>query len=118
MTIGMTSAQHELASLAASPELVDEVLPDRVPDLLAAVEGLRARLWARLMQPSSAPVATPATNGDPDRLLTAKEAADRLGVDRRWIYRKADALPFTRRLTPGTLRFSETGLLRWMASRR
>ena len=59
----------------------------------------------------------PSRNGGPDRLLTAAQAAQRLGVAKRWIYRKADELPFTRRLTEGTLRFSERGLERWKESR-
>ena len=59
----------------------------------------------------------PSRNGGPDRLLTAAQTAQRLGVAKRWIYRKADELPFTRRLTEGTLRFSERGLERWKESR-
>lgn len=53
-----------------------------------------------------------------DRLLTAEEAGKRLGVGRRWIYRHASTLPFTRRLTGGTLRFSERGLERWIETRK
>lgn len=64
------------------------------------------------------PEPVPARTDSPDRLLKVQEAADRLGVDRRWMYRKADSLPFTRRLTTGTLRFSERGLERWKESRK
>lgn len=60
-----------------------------------------------------AQVAVPA----PDRLLTVAEAAERLGVDRRWLYRRADKLPFTKKIGPGTLRFSEKGLAKWMERR-
>ena len=63
--------------------------------------------------PASIPVITPTE----DQLLTVDEAAKILGVDRTWLYRHADTLPFTRRLTAGTLRFSSAGLQRWVATR-
>lgn len=59
--------------------------------------------------------AQPAT---PDKLLKVHEAAERLGVDRRWIYRHADKLPFTRKLTSGTLRFSDAGIDRYLRTRK
>jgi predicted DNA-binding transcriptional regulator AlpA len=52
-----------------------------------------------------------------DRLLTVHELAAALSVDERWIYRRADGLPFTRRLSDRTLRFSQRGLERWLAAR-
>ena len=58
---------------------------------------------------------TPAST---DQFLNADEAAEILGVNARWMYRNADSLPFTRRLSPRQLRFSEKGLRRWMDSRR
>ena len=51
----------------------------------------------------------------PDRLLTSEDAAMRLGVSRRYTYTHADTYPFTRRLGPKTLRFSERGLEKWLA---
>jgi excisionase family DNA binding protein len=109
----------ELATLAADPSRVASVPADAIPGLIGEAEALRATLWARL-QSLVGPVATaPAqANGKgPDRLLTVLEAADRLGVSKRWMYRKADELPFTRRLSGGTLRFSASGLDRWKESR-
>ena len=109
----------ELATLAADPERIANVPPDTLPALIGEAEALRARLWARL-QASSAPQApTPASggNGKADHLLTAQETAERLGVSARWVYRKADELPFTRRIGEGTLRFSERGMERWKESR-
>ena len=53
---------------------------------------------------------------DHDRLLGAKEAAERLGVAPAWLYRHATQLPFTTRV--GThLRFSERGLERFIQNR-
>ena len=53
----------------------------------------------------------------PDRLLTAKAVAERLGVQPRWVYDRADELPFTRRLSGNLLRFSERALERYLAAR-
>jgi len=63
-----------------------------------------------------APSAT--DNGAPDRLLTAKEAARRLGVSKKYIYAHADEYPFTRRLGKKTLRFSAQGVERFLAKTR
>ncbi len=113
-------ARDQLAVVAADPERVEDVRPDEVPVLLGRLEELRARLWGRLQAPTPPP-----SDGAPadrskhghDQLLDAGEAAKRLGVDRRWIYRHAESLPFTTRLGPRTLRFSERGLDRWLETR-
>lgn len=109
----------DLATLAADPTRVESIPPDRIPALLGEVEALRAALWVRLQSAAVARIAPAAPDPEKglDRLLTVDEAAARLGVSRRWIYRKADELPFTRRLSGGTLRFSERGLGRWQTSR-
>jgi excisionase family DNA binding protein len=73
----------------------------------------------RLPTPTdSPPDHAPPGGKAPDTLLTVGEVAERLGVSNRWVYRNADRLPFTRRLTSGTLRFSERGLERWKETRR
>ena len=59
----------------------------------------------------------PSVESHEDHLLTVDEAAKVLAVERTWLYRHADKLPFTRKLSTGTLRFSSNGLQRWMASR-
>ena len=53
-----------------------------------------------------------------DKLLTPNEAAALMGVNRRWLYRHAGDLPFTRRFGRKTLRFSEAGLRRWIAAKK
>ncbi len=115
----------DLATLAADPSRVAHVAPEVVPALLGELESLRVLLWARLQAPTPAPGRRSARqqgNAEPaageERLLTADQVAARLGVSRRWVYRKAGALPFTRRLSCGTLRFSERGLERWKEKRR
>ena len=108
----------DLATLATDPSRIDDVQAAELPTLIGEAEALRARLWAR-MQATSAPAPpAPAQRNGKDRLLTSDEAAELLGVSRRWVYRKADELPFTRRLSGGTLRFSERGLERWKETRK
>jgi hypothetical protein len=59
--------------------------------------------------PSTAP-------NEPDRLLTADEAAQILGVNPKWLSRQR--WPFTRKLSNKVVRYSEAGLTRWLASRK
>ena len=51
-------------------------------------------------------------------LLTIDEAAARLRVSPRWLYRHAKTLPFSRKLSRKVLRFSRVGMARWLATRR
>ena len=53
-----------------------------------------------------------------DTLLTAKETAILMNVTPRWLYRHAAKLPFTRRINRKTLRFSEAGIRRWVATKK
>ena len=58
----------------------------------------------------------------PEKLLTPAEAAALLGGDVEkqisWLYRHSKHLPFTRKLSRKCIRFSESGLKRWMATRK
>jgi predicted DNA-binding transcriptional regulator AlpA len=54
----------------------------------------------------------------PDRMLTAKEAAPRLGMSTAWLYRNADSLPFTKRYPTGAVKFSARGLEKWLSRQR
>ncbi len=92
---------------------------DAIPGLLGEVEAIRAVLWRRLQAPSAAPASAPAD--EPSRevhLLKPGEAAGLMGVTVRWLYRHHAELPFARKLTRKTLRFSEAGLRRWLSARR
>jgi len=60
----------------------------------------------------------PSTRKSPPRLLTLAEAAERLGVPKRWLTDHRRDLPFLRSLTPGgTVRVDEAALERWLAKR-
>jgi excisionase family DNA binding protein len=90
-------------------------------DLRRAIEALppgssvtlpRDALLQAINGNSAAPTPEPEQS---DRLLTVREAAQRLGVSTRYIYGHVDRYPFARRLGPKTLRFSERGLEKWLA---
>jgi len=104
---------RQLAWLITQSGGAGPVPPDRIPELLGAIEVVRAQLWSRLHSPapSEAPAKGPS---NPDRLLSAREAAERLGVKPKWMYAHAESLPFTKRLGERVIRFSEKGLLRWI----
>ena len=53
----------------------------------------------------------------PDRLMSIKEAAARLGVSAATLYRNADDYPFCVR-QGGRLTFSEHGLFKWLEARK
>lgn len=106
-----------LAEIVSRPDAAFTVEPVAVPGLLAELEGLRAKLWARLL----APARRDRDDGEqsaPDRLLNPAEAAKLMGVTPRWLYRHASRLPFARRLSRKALRFSEAGLRRRLAAHR
>jgi excisionase family DNA binding protein len=52
-----------------------------------------------------------------EKMLTAKEAATRLACSEDWLYRNAKKLPFAKKLGPKNLRFSKTGLEKWLQLR-
>ncbi len=100
-----------LDAIAADPSLATSVPPPaRLPlyfDALAVLSALAPL------------IATPAITPTPveDRLLTVDEVAVKLGVTNDWLYRRAKALPFTVRLSPGKLRFSLRGIERYIRQR-
>lgn len=59
-----------------------------------------------------------AESNNNDKLLGVEEAAELLGVSRDWLYRNAKKLPFTKRLGPKMLRFSATGIQKYLATRK
>jgi len=88
-----------------------------------------ASLAARLGAPGAEVAVTPdclapkpsevPTSALPDSdLLTITEAAALIKMSPRWLYRHARNLPFTRRISRKALRFSRSGLDRWLAVRR
>ena len=106
---------NEAAALLADPERVAEIPAAAIPALLCRLSAVQGALAARLRSEPHTEYsrASQAT----DRLLRADEVAARTGLSRDYIYRHAEAFPFTRRVGRRALRFSEQGLDRWLKTR-
>ena len=114
----VTDPRERLSALVQRPETAGAVTPAEIPALLAQLAGVQVALLARLVNAGNGNGAEGKASAEPDKLLTAEEAAPILGVTPRWLYRHAGRLPFARRLSRKALRFSEVGVQRYMASRR
>lgn len=104
----------KLADLVGDPGKVDNLPAEAIPGLLGDLERLRATLWARLTVPQGNGQGQ--AQGNRDRLLDAREAAAMLHTSTDYLYRNAAKLPFTVRLGR-QLRFSETGIARYVRQR-
>ena len=104
----MTPAIRQLAILLEKPEQAAALSPATARALLPHLLSLQTAVLARALALTSGPDAG-------DSLLTVAQAAPRLGVSPDWLYRRADRLPFTRRLGR-QLRFSSLGLDAYLAS--
>lgn len=100
----------ELRRLVAS--VGHEDLPEVIGELARQTAVAQTRL---LVLPTPEPV-----HAEPrdEPLLDASEVADMLGLSKRAVYRRAGEFPFTRRLGPRTLRFSRSGLRRWLKNQQ
>ncbi len=110
------------ANLTAIPKLEDLLAdsaktgllpPEAIPAILGDLERLKATLWARLTLPQGNGQA-PGLEGD--KLLSAKEAATKLGTSEDYLYRHSAKLPFTVRMGR-QLRFSQAGMDRYIRQR-
>jgi predicted DNA-binding transcriptional regulator AlpA len=104
------SARPEPIDLRPHFRVVAEALPEG-----AAIPVPKEFLLALLEQADhGAPTESPASV---DRLLTAEVVAERLRLSVSQVYKQASRWPFTRKLSPRALRFSEAGLTRWLDRR-
>jgi predicted DNA-binding transcriptional regulator AlpA len=101
-------------------EIVAEVSVEELPDVIGELARAQAIASMRLRTDGAGHVPEPSTAPvqGRDRLLNTSATAELLDVKPQWLYRRADRLPFTRRLGSRTLRFSEAGILRWLETRR
>ncbi len=102
-----------LTAVLADPGRVHQLGVEDAAVLLAQVAAIQATLAARV---ASIAQPGPVRRQEEDRLISVEDAAGRLGVTPRWLYRHAPRLPFARRLSRKALRFSELGLKRWQAA--
>jgi hypothetical protein len=101
------SERPDLAALLADPAAVPT---EQIPAAIGELEKVRAALWARLAVPQLP------NGGEGDRLLAAKDAAERLAVTRDWLRRRPD-LPFVVKLSDGVVRYSSRGVDQYIAAR-
>src|SRR5438034_554260 len=111
-----------VANLKQHPEAVSSLPAQAIPALVAelaseqvTLSALQGLLTARLLNEHS-----PSKGGasEEDRLMTAAEVAATLGVPKRWVQRRARRLPFARLISAHAVRYSATGLKRWLEHRR
>jgi predicted DNA-binding transcriptional regulator AlpA len=113
----MASAQKlvavpDLADLLNDPGRISELPKDVIAELRGQIAKLDSLLLCKLLASGEAEV-----DAQGDRLLTADEAAHKLGTTEDWLYRHANTLPFAVRLGKKHLRFSEAGIERYIRQR-
>lgn len=113
----MTDRAALLGSLLVDPSRATEVPREEAVALLAALAALQGALLRAACRPAETQYRK-LEGPEQDRMLTIEEAAELIGVSRRWLYRHAKTLPFSRKLSRKVLRFSRAGIARWLATRR
>jgi hypothetical protein len=107
-----------LKALVASPDRIADLPDAEIRRLLVEITVLQSRLSSVAEAILVRVLPRDDKARTEDRLLQVDEAAALLGVDGRWIRRRARVLPFVRRLSGKAIRVSEEGLKRWVAGRR
>jgi predicted DNA-binding transcriptional regulator AlpA len=110
-----------LLVLLQAPARAAEIPLEQIPALVAELASEQAALSAIQGVLTARLLVTPSErtfDDGGDRLLTAEEVAKMLGVTKRWVQRRARRLPFSRRISVRSVRYSEAGLKRWMAHRQ
>lgn len=82
---------------------------DEAVALMAQLASAQTRLAVSIAGLAAAPA--------DDRLIDVDEAAEMLGVDRSWLYRRTRTLPFAVRLD-GKVRWSAAGIQNFIAAKR
>jgi predicted DNA-binding transcriptional regulator AlpA len=103
----------ELAEIISHPEKLAQIPRESIPPLMLQIASLQNALAARLLESPQKYAADPT---EPDTLLSAEQVAPLLSVTPHWLYRHWKQLPFARRLSRRTLRFSEVGLRKWQSA--
>lgn len=104
-----------LDEIAGDPSRAESLSYQAVWDLMVKVNGLQSILLGRLACLSQTP-SKESLQGD--QLLDVNETAKKLSVSTDWLYRNSNNLPFTRRLGPRKLRFSDRGIEKYIKSRQ
>jgi excisionase family DNA binding protein len=104
-----------LDRIAADPAEAARLPVEATRALLARCALAQGVLLARLLEAAGDGAGAP-ERAETDHLLTADEAAHRLGVSADWLYRRVTRLPFAVRLGR-TVRFSARGLDTYLRQR-
>jgi predicted DNA-binding transcriptional regulator AlpA len=99
------------AALGTVREAIRTATAEELAELIGGLESASAAAWARLVAPPASPAETS------DENLDAVEAARRLGMSERWLYKNAGRLPFVVRIGRRVL-FSAGGLEKWNRQRQ
>ncbi len=101
-----------LDQLSIKPEMAASLPPNERAEALARVAACAAALAA--CEPNTA---NPAP--EPDPWIGIDEACALLpGIDRRWLFRQADRLPWIKRLSRKRLLVNRPGALLWLKTRK
>lgn len=106
----------DLAAIAAHPDVARRLPADQVEALLATCSVCQGALVNRLLTLRTSTNGQGQTTPDGDRLLTAEDAARKLGKSKDALYRHAGDYPFTVR-DGRSLRFSEQGIEKFIRQR-
>jgi predicted DNA-binding transcriptional regulator AlpA len=106
------AAMPTLTDLLGDPAKISALTMDAIAELRGQIAKLDTLLLSSLLTGEQ-----PQPGIDGDRLLTAAEAARKLGATEDWLYRHASTLPFTVRVGKKHLRFSETGIEQYIRQR-
>jgi predicted DNA-binding transcriptional regulator AlpA len=105
-------------SLARIERAIQASRLEKLPELAGEIAGWAARIDRGIsLRLSAASAAKPPA--EPEKLLTAGQVADVLGISEGEVYRrsKSDLKPAAVQLGPGTLRFSAAGIQRFIRAR-
>jgi predicted DNA-binding transcriptional regulator AlpA len=101
-----------IEDLIDDPGQVETLSYGETVDMLARLVALQPILIGRL-----ASLGSEKKEIKSDNLLNVAEASERLGMSPDWLYRHAKELPFTKRIGPRQLRFSEAGIEKYIKNR-
>lgn len=102
-----------LAEIVSDPAKATALPKESIAEIRGELARLDTILLANLL--SSADGQSAAPQGD--RLLDVEAAAGKLGTTADWLYRNASRLPFAIRVGKKQLRFSETGIDKYIHQR-
>jgi hypothetical protein len=112
----LTDRLDLLAALLSDTSRSADVPLDAIAALLEAIGVQEAKLGT-VKAVLAARLAGGQGNGRADRLVTADEACERLGVTKDWLRRNRE-LPFVYKLSDGVVRYSVEEMERWKRTRR